>query len=364
MQVEVRRKTLLESIIETMPAPLKEAYDAVPRKNSAAHEILRLHVAKYLWNNGYRDISFETSVNCGYGESICVDIHERTLGLFVECERNPDKKAVSNRRRAIMDVYPTAKFVLATQDRMGWKALKLAGVADEVWVVCRDGRVLTPTEWAEERSKTLKSILNSVELEGYMNFYRQAEEDYQKFKRLSSEEDLYWRQILTLACMNVSQFQAEWLNSVSIRGVWDKHIEDARKRMEEAKTKIISKVIELLDAILALSSPYRIRLLDNATITIEVDWNAWQWLGWKDYPAKEPEAALQYQILEENLKKELKIATKDLKQKLKGSPAILKQKIERDRIIEQLKRDMAEIESALPLLAEKIRTALLQPKVQ
>jgi len=71
-----------------------------------------------------------------------------------------------------------AKFVLATQDRMGWRASRLADAADEVWVVNREGRVYTPSEWAEERRKTLKTIFKPVELEGYMNVYRQAEEEY------------------------------------------------------------------------------------------------------------------------------------------------------------------------------------------
>ncbi|MDW8022785.1 MAG: hypothetical protein RMJ15_03465 [Nitrososphaerota archaeon] len=355
MQDDVRRKTFLERVAETLPTPLKEAYDSAPRKSSDAHEILRLLVSKYLWDNGYRSISFETSINCGCEENMCIDIHERTLGLFIECERNPERKAISDRRRAVMDVYPTAKFVLATQDRMGWRALKLTDVADEVWVVCRDGRVLTPTEWAEERCKTLKSIFNRVELEGYLNLYRRADEDYHRIRMLSGEEELFWRQILTNACMKTSQFQADWLKDINVKGVWSKQLENARKRMEEAKFKIIVKVVELLNAILALSSPYIVKFTEDAALTVEVDWDAWQWLGWRDYPRKEPEAATQYQILEENLQRELKIATKNVNKRLKGTCYPLKQKIERDQIIEELKKEVAEIKNALPLLVEKLR---------
>jgi len=141
MQIDVRRKKLLERIVDSLPSPLREAYDHAPRKGSEAHEILRLFVAKYLWENGHRKISFEKTINCNDGQNVCADVYEEDLNLIVECERNPDRKAVNDRRRAVKDVYPIAKFVLATQDRMGWRASRLADAADEVWVVDREGRV-------------------------------------------------------------------------------------------------------------------------------------------------------------------------------------------------------------------------------
>ncbi|MEM2281856.1 MAG: hypothetical protein QXZ68_07760 [Candidatus Bathyarchaeia archaeon] len=358
MQGEVRRKTLLESILETLPAPLKEAYDAAPRKNSTAHEILRLLVAKYLWENGYRKISFETSVNCCHGENIYVDVHEKTLGLFIECERNPDRKAINDRRKTITNVYPTAKFVLATQDRMGWKALKLAGLADEVWVVCRDGRVFTPTEWVEERCKTLKAIFNPAELGDYISVYEEAEEEYRKFKRLADEEEAFWRQILDQTCLRTAEFRMEWLKNLRIRGAWSRYAEAAEKRMEEAKNKIIAKVVELLNAVLSLSSPYTLKLCNDYVIEVGVDWDAWQWLGWKDHPSKSPAASAQYRILEKNLQRELKIATGNIKpekHKQVDSKAEIKWIIEYKHTFKELRKDIEEIKKMIPLLAQRLQ---------
>lgn len=355
MQVEVRRKTLLERTVEALPDSLREAYEHASRKGSEAHELLRLFVAQYLWANGFRCISFEKAVNHNGQQNICVDVYEDTLNLFVECERNPDKREVNDRRQAIKNVHPSAKFVLATQDRMGWRALRLRSAADEVWVVCRDGRVLTPVEWADERRKTLQNTLNPVE--GYMNIYMEAEEEYHKFRRLGNEEEVYWMQLINQACLKTTQFHVEWLKGIRVRGVWTKHVEEAKQRMEEAKAKIVAKVVELLNAIISLSSPYTFRLNEDGVVEVGVDWDAWQWLGWKDYPSKNPTAQAQYTLLEENIQKEMKIAAKKAGLKLKNNGAKIKGIIEHDRIFQELQRDIDEIKKMIPLLAQKLQNS-------
>jgi hypothetical protein len=322
-------------------------------------------VAKYLWDNGFRSISFEKSVPNGH-ENMCIDIFEEKLVLFVECERQPERKAVAERLKRLRDAYPTAKFVLVAQDRMGWRVLRLRQVADEVWVVCRDECILTPAEWADERRRLLQSISSDLELQGLMNIYRHALEDYEKFRELSLEEETYWRQLLTHACLKTRHFQAEWLQGLTIKGVWHKHVEAAEKQLQELKNKILGKIVELLNTILSLSSSYKISLNGKGEITVAVDWDAWQWLGWKDYPSKNPAAAAQYQKLEENFQKELKIATRNVKQKQGESRATIKRKVERDRLIEELKMEVNEIrnkmENMITILAEETETNKPQPQ--
>ncbi|MEM3788804.1 MAG: hypothetical protein QXN95_02935 [Candidatus Bathyarchaeia archaeon] len=249
---------------------------------------------------------------------------------------------------------------MSTQDRMGWRALRLRGVADEVWVVCRDGRVLTPAEWAEERRKMLKTIFNPIELGGYMNLYGEAEEEYHKFRRLLDEEEVLWGQLLNQACLKTAEFCSEWLKDLSVRGVWCKHVEDAKNRMEEAKTKIVAKVVELLNAIVSLSSPYTLQLGKDRIIEVGVDWDAWQWLGWKDYPNKSPVALAQYQLLEENIRKELKMATGNARPKPGNSNAKVKGIIEHDRTFKEMQKDIEEIKKLIPLLAQRTQPAAAQ----
>jgi hypothetical protein len=354
MSANDKRKTLLERIVESLPDQLRQAYEAAPRKGSEAHEILRLFVAKYLWDNGFRSISFEKSVPNGR-ENMCIDIYEERLVLFVECERQPERKAVIERLKRLKDAYPTAKFVLATQDRMGWRALRLGQVADEVWVVCRDGRILTPAEWAEERRRTLQSIFSDVELQGLMNIYNKTLEDYRKFRELSLEEETYWRQLLTQTCLKTRYFQAEWLQSLAVKGVWHKHVEAAERQLQEVKNRVMGKVVELINAILSLSSPFAMKLDGNGEITVAVDWDVWQWLGWKDYPSKNPTAAAQYKILEENIQKELKIATRNIKPKRMENKNEIKSKVEFRQEIKQLQTMIDEMESMIQTLLEMNR---------
>jgi hypothetical protein len=360
MSADAGRKTLLERVVESLPDQLREAYKAAPRKSSQAHEILRLFIAKYLWDNGFRGISFEWSVPNG-GENMCIDIHEEGLVLFVECERRPERKAVAERLRRLRDIYPTAKFVLATQDRMGWRALRLGQVADEVWVVDRSGRVLTPAEWAEERRRLLQSIFNDSELQGLLNIYRQTLESYEKFRELCMEEEIYWRQLLTQTCLKTRHFQAEWLQGLTIKGVWRKHLEAAEKQLQDVKKRIMGKIVELLNAILSLSSPYTTSLNENGEITVAVDCDAWQWLGWKDYPSKNLAAALQYRILEENLQKELKIATRNIKPKSVENKNEIKRKVELRQQIKELQTTIDEMKSTILTLLEMNKRPIQKP---
>ena len=283
---------------------------------------------------------------------MCIDIYEEKLVLFVECERQPERKAVIERLKRLKDAYPTAKFVLAIQDRMGWKALRLGQVADEVWVVCRNGRILTPAEWAEERRRALQSIFNDAELQGLMNIYSQTLEDYEKFRELSLEEETYWRQLLTQTCLKTRHFKAEWLQSLAIKGVWHKHVEAAEGQLQEVKNRVMGKVVELLNAILSLSSPYMMTLDGNGEIRVAVDWDAWQWLGWKDYPSKNPASVAHYRILEENIQKELKIATRNIKPKRMENKNEIKSKVEFRQEIKQLQTMIDEIESMTQTLLE------------
>jgi len=93
----------------------------------------------------------------------------------------------------------------------------------------------------------------------------------------------------------------------------------------------------------------------NGEITVAVDWDVWQWLGWKDYPNKNPTAAAQYKILEENIQKELKIATRNIKPKRMENKNEIKSKVEFRQEIKQLQTMIDEIESMTQTLLEMNR---------
>jgi hypothetical protein len=134
--------------------------------------------------------------------------------------------------------------------------------------------------------------------------------------------------------------------------VWHKHVEAAERQPQEVKNRVMGKVVELINAILSLSSPFAMKLNGNGEITVAVDWDVWQWLGWKDYPSKNPTAAAQYKILEENIQKELKIATRNIKPKRMENKNEIKSKVEFRQEIKQLQTMIDEIESMTQTLLE------------
>lgn len=312
------QKTLLQRLIESLPDNLRNAYENAPRKSSPAHEILRLLVARHLLSKGYRDLSFEKVVNGNQGQDAYVDIYVGgELNMFIECERKPNKMKVLERRRKIAEAYPKSKFTLAVQDRMGWLSRKLTGAAVEIWIVSMDGQVKAPWQWIAERKSLLQSVFAAHGFTAMIEDYMRAEEEYRRLIRLEEEEKLYWQTLLAKTIFKASA-EASWLNNLKIRGAWSAHAEKTWQKLNQTKLAITRRVVELLNTILSLSSPYILKLGEDYSLCVEVDWDRWQWLGWKNHPDSYSTQTSQYRILEKNMEIELKIATKQLKTSLIG----------------------------------------------
>jgi len=312
------QKTLLQRLIESLPDNLRNAYENAPRKSSPAHEILRLLVARHLLSKGYRDLSFEKVVNGNQGQDAYVDIYVGgELNMFIECERKPNKVKVLERRRKIAEAYPKSKFTLAVQDRMGWLSRKLTGAAVEIWIVSMDGQVKAPWQWIAERKSLLQSVFAAHGFTAMIEDYMRAEEEYRRLIRLEEEEKLYWQTLLAKTIFKASA-EASWLNNLKIRGAWSAHAEKTWQKLNQTKLAITRRVVELLNTILSLSSPYILKLGEDYSLCVEVDWDRWQWLGWKNHPDSYSTQTSQYRILEKNMEIELKIATKQLKTSLIG----------------------------------------------
>ena len=307
------QKTLLQRLIESLPDNLRNAYENALRKSSPAHEILRLLVARHLLSKGYRDLSFEKVVNGNQGQDAYVDIYVGgELNMFVECERKPNRMKVLERRRKIAEAYPKSKFILAVQDRMGWLSQKLTGAADEIWIVSMDGQVKVPWEWIEERKSLLQSLFAAYGFKAMIEEYMRVEEEYRRLVRLEEEEKVYWQTLLAKAVFKASA-EASWLNNLKIRGAWTTQAEKTCMKLNQARLAIIKIVIELLNTILSLSSPFTLKLGEDYSLCVEVDWDRWQWLGWKDLPDSRSTQTSQYRLLEKNMEIELEIAAKQLK---------------------------------------------------
>ena len=313
-----RRKTLLEKVVDSLPEKLREAYESAPKRGTEAHEVLRLLVARHLWNMGHRDISFEKAINGGQEQDAYIDIYVGENNLFVECERVVDRMKALERMQRIREAHPGSKFTVALQDRMGWLSRKLTGAADEIWIVSIDGQVKAPWEWIEERKSLLQSLFAADGFRAQMEDLVRTEEEYRRLVKLEEEEKLYWQTLLAKTIFKASA-EASWLNNLKIRGAWSIYAEKTWQKLNQTRMAITRRVVELLNATLSLSSPYVLKLGDDYSLCVEVDWDRWQWLGWRDHPNSQSTQTSQYHILEKNMEIELKIATKQLKTSLTGN---------------------------------------------
>jgi len=145
--------------------------------------------------------------------------------------------------------------------------------------------------------------------------YIRIEDEYRRLVRLEEEEKHYWQ---TLLAKTVIKFSAEanWLNTIRIRGAWSTQAEKTLQKLNQTRLTITKRVVELLNTILSLSSPYILKLEDDYSLSVEVDWDRWQWLGWRELPDSRSTQTSQYRILEKNMETEIKIAAKQLKTSL------------------------------------------------
>ncbi|MEM2189492.1 MAG: hypothetical protein QXG35_09215, partial [Nitrososphaerota archaeon] len=300
---------------------------------------VRLYTALYMLREGYTDISFEKVVETGNGEPIYVDIFARDgdYNVYVECERYPAKDRIERRAGAIKSRDNFAKVIVALQDRCGWYSGLLSRAAS-VWIVCRNGEVMYPGSWESERRRTLYMSIHEAALICALADYREAEKIYGEARARAVEEEVFWRPLIDKALATVLGGSNEWALNVPIRGVWRQRAEEAERRLLECKAEVLGRAIPVLNAILALASPYQIEVDEDGSLKFSIDWEAWEWLGWKDYPCSENNVHLK--LLEKILRRELKIVAEILE-------------FERDgRIPKEYKVDM--FMARLELLAKKI----------
>jgi hypothetical protein len=167
-------------------------------------------------------------------------------------------------------------------------------------------------QWVEDRKGLLQSVFSANGFKAMVEDYIRTEDEYRRLTRLGEEEKLYWQTLLAKAAIKTSM-EAGWLNNLKIRGAWSSQIEKTWQKLNQTRLAITGRVVELLNTILSLSSPYTLKLEEDYSLSVEVDWDRWQWLGWKDHPDSRSTQTSQYRILEKNMEIELKIATKQLK---------------------------------------------------
>ena len=348
--------SLLERVIATIPPELKMTYQKVIRKGSDAHEVMRLYAAMHLWNQGLRQISFEEELDPynaqGDEEKAYVDIYEATQNLYVECEKYPSKWKLYERARRIKERDRKARFVVAVQDRMGWFSGKLQGVADAVWVVSRSGQVQTWQVWVDERKKILESAIGRYTLKNLLEEYRRAEKEYAKIRELEFCEKLWWQTLLGKAAIQVFNQNIKWTQGLKLEGALSYRTQRAQQELQRIKAEITKQFLAVLNMPLSLSSPYHLSIKDDETITVTVDWDAWQWLSWKDHPNNPEQQEKSYQIMEKTINIELGIITNNLPKDPKHKKGALSIK---DIDIEALRKEIKEITALVQQLTFTIQ---------
>jgi hypothetical protein len=291
---------MLVELINSLPEELRKTYEASIRRSSTVQEMMKLIVAKHLWNNGFRRIAFEKPFSLPDFSMIYVDMYDADHKMCIECEFQPAKNDVITRAEQIRLADPEAKYVLAVHDTSGWKAKDFEGLADEVWVVCRDGRVLSPDEWCEWRKSYVQKAINHEKLNLLIECYREAIEEYKDWyekKEQTRLTALYWiNKVIKAVTAN-----APTLNYEKFIWRFDDYLNYYVKMMQCLKTEILAETLHAVNRIVQFNLPYVLSLTPDGLLQFEIDKDLEEWLGY-EYPKSDD-----YGYIAKMMEKELTI---------------------------------------------------------
>jgi len=271
---------LLGEIIDSLPEELRREYLSTER-GTVVQGIMKLIVARHLWSKGLRHITFERPSHL-HGSMIYIDVYASDSNICVECEFKPSRKGVIERGGEIRQAVPGAKYVLAVHDMMGWYAGKFVGLADEVWVVCRNGLVLTPSEWVEWRKSYITEPLNIGKLTLLANCLEKSRallEGWGEMDEKLRMDVMGWWRSLAKAALSM-----ETIHDIPIKTPLARYIEFEKKLVEGLEGEIIGELLEVMNRLVQLTMPYTLRMKDGA-LEFGIDMDLFEWLGHKDYPA-------------------------------------------------------------------------------
>ena len=233
----------------------------------------------------------------------------------MECETNPRRSDVKDRIERLHTAEPAAKYVLAVPDYLGYEAGGFERLT-EVWVVCRDGRVLKPKEWVEWRKNYLLEAVNVEKLAVLLRSYRHGCELHSRW--LSLRERLLLRLSGYVSAVAASVLgDPSWLEGQPINWRLNYMTEFRESLLREIRVELLADIVELTNRVMALSTPYRLRLNDDGVLTAESDLDAMDWLGESDAPAP-AENARKYAKHLKTMLTEMQMLSDVVKPKIEG----------------------------------------------
>lgn len=127
-------------------------------------------------------------------------------------------------------------------------------------------------------------VHGAVEQSGFPKARRRAKKEYTEGRELEFCEKLRWQTLFGKAAIQVFNQNIKWREGLGLEGALNSRTQRARQELQRIKTEITKQCSAVLSIPLSLTSPYQLSLKDDETITIAVDWDAWQWISWKDHP--------------------------------------------------------------------------------
>lgn len=330
---------LLDSLVKMLPQELRKAYSESPRENNNAHRAVEVIVARHLYDLGFRQIAFEKPLQLSDGRVTIVDVYGGEDRLCIECKTRLRRSAIIEKIEQIRLADPGAKYVIAVPDYMGYRARKFEDLA-EVWVACRDGRVLKPGEWIEWRKNYLLGAVDAQKIALLLECYRDEVgliANYEEGKR-----DIMSMLSGYMAAAASILGDASWLQGQPPNYRFpqiDETLEFARSLAEDIRMELLAEIVELVNRLVSLSEPYRLRLEDDGVLAVEYDLELDEWLGEKPIKSKKTKD-LELRMLCKNLKPKIQACMESLLKKTEenSARALLYEMLEEGKIAIHNKR--------------------------
>ncbi|MEM2129632.1 MAG: hypothetical protein QXZ70_03430 [Candidatus Bathyarchaeia archaeon] len=265
--------------------------------HNPAKQLMLAAAAKYLVNRGLKEIALWKTVLAYGGSKFHVDIYCMERNMYVTCLEQSAPWA-NDRAYMIRKADQQAIVVMVVKDWFAFSADDLKTVADEVWVVDREGAVLKLEEWREQRHKYLTNTTLEFarEIRGLCKHLEIVKNEY--INARNSELDLYnyiTSQLIQLG-KAVKLNELNWLTNRKYITGKSELLTCLNLEMKLTRNEILRITIDFANKLLTKYKPYMLNVTESGEIFVYADPDAWQWICVNLYSDPAAEKSLQKEI--------------------------------------------------------------------
>ncbi|MEM2129407.1 MAG: hypothetical protein QXZ70_02290, partial [Candidatus Bathyarchaeia archaeon] len=296
----------LDELIKNLPENIQAQITCnAALSHNPAKQLMLAAVAKYLFNQGFKEIALWETIVAYDRSKFHVDVYCHERNIYVTCLEGSAPWAIE-RADMIRRTDPQAIIVMAIKDWLAFSADDIKAIADEVWVIDREGAVAKLEEWLQERRKYLTNTAEEFarELRGLYKHLEIVKNGYNNARKSELDFTNYISSHLVQLAKAVKINELNWLiNRKYITGN-SELLNCLNLEMQLTQSEILRIILDFANRVLTKYKPYTLSITERGEVFVYADPDASEWIGVSLYPDPAVEKSLQkeFEIINEAIK--------------------------------------------------------------